>query len=223
MSLSKRDKVATIYYPESDGKPMGETDFHIDLIADLRFSLRAFFRNRSDVYVASNLLLYYVEGNPRKFIVPDVFMVRGVGKERRRIYKLWEEGHSPNVVFEISSRQTWREDLQKKWHLYQKLGVEEYFVFDPEYDYLIEPLVAYRLKDGEYVKLKVRDGRVRSKELGLDLVDTGETLRLFDPKKGRFLPTPDEEADALRRSEAEVLRLQKEIESLRKSISSESK
>jgi Uma2 family endonuclease len=226
MSLVKQDQVTTIQYPEMDGKPMAETDVHRDLMSELIRELKHFFQSVPDVYVSGNLLLYYVEGNPKKCVSPDVFVVRGVGKGDRRIYKLWEEGHAPAVVFEISSRQTWGDDLQRKWKLYEQMGVQEYFIFDPEYDYLMEPLVGYRLEEGQYAQLEVAGGRVRSEALALELVDTGVTLRLYDPQTKRFLPTPAEEADALRaevearqRAEAEAERLRHELEQLRQHIS----
>jgi Uma2 family endonuclease len=178
---------------------MAETDVHRQLLSDLVFTLDNFFHAQPDVYVSGNLLIYYVEGDPKKRVAPDVFVTRGVGKRQRRICKLWEESVTPQVVIELTSRQTWREDLQEKWRLYEQLGVEEYFIFDPEYDYLDDPLVGYRLKDGKYKAMNTHDGRLRSKVLGLDLVDTGETLRLFDPKSGQFLPNWQELTEELNR------------------------
>ncbi|MBS1787420.1 MAG: Uma2 family endonuclease [Acidobacteria bacterium] len=183
-------------YPESDGKPMAETDIHRNLLADLVFTLENHFREQSDVYVSGNLLVYYVEGNPAKCFAPDVFVVRGVPKGQRRIYKLWEEGVAPQVIIELTSRKTSREDLQTKWQLYQELGVPEYFIFDPEYDYLDEPLIAYRLEQGRYLEQPIKDHRVMSDALGLELVDTGKTLRLLDPTTSRFLPNSLEAATA---------------------------
>ncbi|MDQ3688100.1 MAG: Uma2 family endonuclease [Acidobacteriota bacterium] len=113
---------ATIVYPETDGKPMAETDVHRDLMSELIRELKMNFQHEPDVYISGNLLVYYVEGNPRKCFTPDVFVVRGVGSHQRRTYKLWEEGRAPEVVFEISSRQTRGDDLQRKWKLYERLG-----------------------------------------------------------------------------------------------------
>jgi hypothetical protein len=105
-------------------------------------------------------------------------------------------------VIELSSRRTWGDDLQKKWRLYARLGVREYYIFDPEYDYLDPALVAYRLsKRGELAKVKVKHRRVLSEALGLELVDTGQTLRLFNPATGQFLPT---------RAEIEAIQLETE-------------
>lgn len=189
MSLQTKARPQEIIYPESDGKPMAETDVHRNLMAELIEELEIFFLEDPQVYVSGNLLLYYEEGNPKKRFAPDVFVVRGVPKHERRIYQLWNEGRAPDVVFEISSRGTWGEDLQKKFQLCARLGVREYFIFDPEYDYLYQPLLAFRLEDGLYEELTVREGCVMSESLGLELVDTGQTLRLRNPQTGRFLPT----------------------------------
>src|SRR5574341_1298097 len=75
---------AAIHYPESDGKPVAETEVHLQCLFDVREALRAFFRPVADVYVGANMLLYYVEGNPRRSVAPDVFVVRGVPKHQRR-------------------------------------------------------------------------------------------------------------------------------------------
>jgi Uma2 family endonuclease len=59
--------------------------------------------NRKTFARPLNLLLYYIEDNPRRNVSPDVFVVRGAGNHQRRVYKLWEEGRPPDVVIEISS------------------------------------------------------------------------------------------------------------------------
>ncbi|MGH9838476.1 MAG: Uma2 family endonuclease, partial [Blastocatellia bacterium] len=197
-----------IEYPESDGEPMAETDIHRNLMAELIAELETHFRDEPDVYVSGNLFIYYIEGKPGKRVAPDVFVVRGVPKHERRVYKLWEEGPVPEVAFEISSRKTWGDDLQRKWLLYARLGVKEYFLFDPEYDYLDEALVAYRLEDGQYTRIEVNEGRVHSRTLDLELVDTSKTLRLFNPQTGEFLPTRLEQEQA--RQQAEQARQQAE-------------
>ena len=197
-----------IEYPESDGEPMAETDIHRNLMAELIAELESYFRDEPDVYVSGNLFIYYVEGNPGKRVAPDVFVVRGVGKRERRVYYLWKEGPAPEVVFEISSRKTWGDDLQRKWLLYARLGIKEYFLFDPEYDYLDEALVGYRLEDSQYTRMEVNDGRLYSETLKLELVDTGKTLRLFNPQTESFLPTRTEVEQA--RQQAEEARQQAE-------------
>lgn len=197
-----------ISYPESDGKPMGETDYHIQTITYLYQALSAFFAAEANVKVSADIMFYYEEGNPRKVFSPDVMVVKGVGNHPRRTYKLWEEQQFPQVIFEISSRGTWGEDLNKKWLLYQQFGVREYYIFDPEYDYLPEPLVAYRLKRNELKQVAVKRNRIFSDELSLEIVDTGEGLRLFDPLTKQFLHTLGEAEAEIERLRGEIKRLQ---------------
>lgn len=205
-------KKAETDYPERDGKPMGETDYHIQTITYLYQTLSAFFAADKNLKVLADIMFYYDEGNPRKVFSPDVMVVKGVGNHPRRTYKLWEEKQFPQVVFEISSRATWGEDLNKKWLLYQQFGVKEYYIFDPEYDYLPEPLVAYRLKRGELKQVAVKNRRIYSEEIGLEIVDTGEGLRLFNPATKEFMRTLSEERLARLEAENEVARLREELE-----------
>ena len=204
MSARPQDIYQPIEYPESDGGPMAETERHAQLMIDLRFALQRRYRAASDVYVGINMLLYWVEGDPTKSKAPDVFVVFGVAKEPpRRTWQIWKEGKAPAVVFEITSRKTWRDDMYEKWQLYARLGVREYFLFDPEYDYLPESLMGWRLHDdGQYFSLPLLDGCIRSEVLGVDLCDTGETLRLRDAQTGELLPTPMEESLARQAAEA---------------------
>lgn len=212
MAVADLKTPAAIRYPETDGKPMGETDIHIAQIIDLLFALTRYFREDPQVYVAADLLLYYVEGDPKEFVVPDVFVVRGVPKGERRIYKLWEEGRAPDVVFEITSASTRREDLGTKRVLYADLGVKEYFVFDPTGEDLRPPLRAFRLSGSEYQPLKEP---VFSEVLGLELQIVDKHLRLFDPRTGKRLLTPAEADAAREAAEAEVERLRAELEKLK--------
>ena len=82
----KIQSAPTIFYPESDGKPMAETDTHRKLMMDFILMLEDYFENNDDVYVSGNLLMYYEEGNRRKSISPDVFVVFGVEKKLRNTY-----------------------------------------------------------------------------------------------------------------------------------------
>ena len=207
INLPRKNGRMEIFYPESDGKPIVETDFHVGTILHLYAALKAFFSRQNDVVVIADMMFYFEESNPRKVIAPDVMVVRGVDNYSRRTFKLWEE-KVPDVVFEISSRGTWKEDLQKKYLLYQSLGVKEYYVFDPEYDYLKDqPLIAYHLTGTSFEEMKVKRGRIFSPALGLEIVDTGTTLRLFNPETKRFLPTMEELASEVNELKAELAKL----------------
>jgi len=196
--------VQPIHYPKRDGKPMAETDVHIDVLIYLREALRDYFRNEPQVYVASNMLFYDEEGNPAACVAPDIFVVQGVSKGERRTYKLWEEGQPPTVIFEITSRGSRLEDLGTKRALYAMLGVREYFLYDPLGEYLRPPLQGYRLQQGEYERVLPRDqGHLVSQALSLELRLQDGQLQVVNPATGERLLTPAE-AHAARRTEAEA-------------------
>src|SRR5438034_2354703 len=84
-------KVSTVNYPESDGRPMGETDLHRKAMIRHIELLEHHFAGQQ-VYVSGDLLVYYEQGNPKKFVVPDAFIAKGLHPQPRRIYKVWVEG-----------------------------------------------------------------------------------------------------------------------------------
>ncbi len=198
-----------IHYPESDGEPMAETEIHLDVTIDLIQGLRRRYRDDANVYVVGDMFLYYVQGDPRSVVSPDVFLVHGVPKTpRRRIYKLWEEGKAPSLVIEVTSDSTRDEDVRKKKAIYESLGIEEYFLFDPLGDYLKPRLQGYRLAGGRYQRLPADpDGALRSLTTGLILQPEGPGLRLVDAETGEPVPWAVELEDRLRAAEAEIARL----------------
>ena len=205
-----------VEYPGSDGKPMGETLTHGRCIHDVLYFLHGFFAARADVLVAGDNFIYYEEGNPRASVVPDVFVVFGAVKNEYRaegwrdVYKLWEEPKGPDFVLEVTSPSTRREDLVQKRSLYGRLGVGEYFLFDPKDEYLEPRLQGMRLVGGEYEPLaEVRlpgggEEGLWSEVLGLYLYGRGRELRLYDPVGGEELRTHEEEIAARRAAEARV-------------------
>ncbi|HEX5690550.1 MAG TPA: Uma2 family endonuclease [Roseiflexaceae bacterium] len=205
-----------IEYPESDGKPLGETDVHRREILDIIAMLEQYYADNADVYISGNLMFYYEEGNPGAVVSPDVFVVKGVPKRERRVYKLWEEGEPPAVVFEITSRSTRLEDRGMKRQLFAELGVREYFLFDPLGEYLKPPLQGFRLIDDELTAFEPdANGALISQELGLRLQRDGTYLRLNKLADGEPLLRPAELDRALRAAEERARTAEEEVERLR--------
>ena len=204
----------TIVYPESDGKPMAETDVHRDLMVDFIQMLQHHFRDEP-VYVSGNLLIYYEEGNSKKSVAPDVFVVHGVAKKRRRTYRTWEEGKTPDFVLEVSSRSTHRNDIEEKKALYAEvLEVQEYYIYDPEGE--IEPhFIGYELIDGVYHEIDFVDSRLPSSVLGLELGERDGVLRLYNLRTREWLqPAPEraqQEADARQNAESRAQNAEAEL------------
>jgi Uma2 family endonuclease len=201
-------------YPTRDGRPMGETDLHRRLMFDLINRLERYYAGQQ-VYVSGNLLMFYEPGNKRRHVSPDVLVTKGLQPGLRLNYILWQERLPPNIVIEVTSKTTRKEDLEKKFAIYRDIiRVSEYFLFDPYGEYLDPPLRGHRLKRGQYVPIAPsRGGRLHSEQLGIDLVPEYQSLALVDRKTGERLMTADEVAED---QADEIARLQREIKNLRK-------
>ena len=179
-----------IEYPTSDGKPLGETDVHRRQIMDLISALDVYYRDQADVYVSGNLLLFYEPGNRRRHRSPDVLVTLGIRKGLRDHYLVWEEGKAPDFIIEVTSKSTRREDVVIKKRLYARLGVREYFIFDPLREYQDPMLRGFRLSGGSWTPILTRAGQpVHSEALGLDLLVVDGVLRFRDPGSGTLLLT----------------------------------
>jgi len=220
---------------------MAETQRHGNQMLYNIGALTVYFRDRPDVYVAGNNFLYYKEGDPKARVSPDTYVVFGVGNQERDSYMVWKEGGKlPDVIFEVTSKKTRREDTDRKRPLYEQMRVSEYVLFDPTGDYLKPRLQGFRLEKGVYVPLELVDDRLYSEQLGLYIVQQGDRMRFYDPRRDDWLPSFEEQAERAEQAmlharqaecraeqearradaaEAEVARLRAEIEALRRQTS----
>ena len=221
MSTSLAKATPEVHYPDSDGQPMGETGIHVNATLELFWTIKkVVFGHRRDVYVAADMFFYYEQGNPRAVKAPDIMVIKGVDHpEERRSFKLWVEKRVPNVVFEITSEDSRKDDTVVKLELYARLGVAEYFLFDPLGEYLDPPFRAYRLEGGRYTPIAPEaDGSLVSLELGLGLRAINSRVRLFDLTNGEMIPDWNDDAErylagrALRRDLAEERKAREKLE-----------
>lgn len=191
-----------VHYPESDGKPMAESTIHWNVMVDTAQVLRRHFEETPDVWVGSNLFVYYERGVPSAVVAPDVLVVQGVPKWNRPTFKVWEEKQVPCFVLEVTSASTRREDSKDKKATYERLGVGEYVLFDPLGDYLKPRLQGFRFAGSRYEPVALSaDGSLLSRTTGLWLRAEGERLRLADASTGAPLLWTDEIEAALRAAE----------------------
>ena len=182
-------------YPYSDGKVLMETDPHARSIIDMRDQLDTHFKARKDVYVAGSMAVYYRQGDRATVVVPDVFVV------------------------EVASTSTSRRDASSKRATYERMGVPEYWRFDPLGELIPGRLEGWRLEGGRYERVRAvrAAGWHRSEALGLELQAERWLLRFRDPLRGREMLTHAEISEELevsvrerdeatRRAEAEATR-----------------
>ena len=194
---------STVHYPDDDGQPMSDNTLQFKWIVLIKEGLETLFRHDPNVFVAGDLLWYPEEGKPKVRQAPDVMVVLGRPKGERGSYKQWEEdGIAPQVVFEVLSPGN-RLDEIRKFRFYEKYGVEEYYIYNPD-DGL---LIGWRGGDGGLEEITEMNGHV-SQRLGVRF-EPGEgpnNLRIIGPDGQPFLTHQElmEQAEAERqRAEAE--------------------
>ena len=203
-----------IVYPETDGMPLPDGEYQAPIYRKIVLRLEVHFRDVPGARVNGNTFIYYVEGDPRRSVSPDCYVVFGLTEEslesirRRNTYLIWEVGKAPEFVLEIGSSSTATTDLGRKRDLYAGLGMLEYWRHDASGgDFYGEPLVGERLVDGEYRRLEMHhesDGRVwsHSEALNLELWWVEGDLHFRDPVSGSWLPSHEDEIERRREAEA---------------------
>ncbi|MGB3310195.1 MAG: Uma2 family endonuclease [Nodosilinea sp.] len=208
---------ATLTYPSSDGEPVAETYAHFYALLITLEVLRQYLAGRQATVLA-NQFMYYAQGFPKLRVAPDVMVIFEVEPGGRDNYKIWQEGQVPSVIFEMTSASTRRQDEVDKKTLYEGLGVQEYWLFDPKGEWIAEQLKGYRLQDEVY--RPIEDGC--SEPLGLRLEIDGGLISFYRQDTGEKLLIPDELAvalrqEALRRQQAEqrAAAAERELEELK--------
>ncbi|TAE58696.1 MAG: Uma2 family endonuclease [Nostocales cyanobacterium] len=176
-----------IIYPDSDGKPMSDNTKQYQWIVKIKENLEILFAENSDVFIGGDLLWYPVEGNVKTRQAPDVMVVFGRPKGDRGSYKQWLENNiAPQVVFEILSPGNRTQEMAKKMLFYQRYGVEEYYVYDPD---TIE-LLGY-VKNQEWLEEIEEINNWVSPRLGIRFELTadnlGDELKIYYPDGRKFL------------------------------------
>ncbi len=129
---SRHEAAKEIIYPESDGKPMADNTEQYKWIVLIKENLETLFDDSPDVFVAADLLWYPLEDS-KVSAAPDVMVAFGRPKGRRGSYIQREEGDiPPQVVFEILSPSNTRAEMGRKLEFYDRHGVEEYYLYDPD-------------------------------------------------------------------------------------------
>lgn len=177
------DSESNIIYPESDGKPMADNTKQFRWIVVIKENLELLFADRADVFVAGDLLWYPVEGSNTICQAPDTMVVFGRPKGDRGSYQQWkEENIAPQVVFEILSPGNRPSEMAKKFQFYDRYGVEEYYLYDPD----SIDLTGWRRMEQTLQVIENLAGWV-SPRLRVRFEITPETLEIYRPDGDRFL------------------------------------
>ena len=191
-TLVPKPQATEIFYPSSDGEPLAESYVHLYAILVTLEVLKQYLQGIQATVLADQFL-YYAQGFPRLRVAPDVMVIFNVAPGGRDNYKIWEEGEVPSVIFEMTSPGTKNQDTEHKKTLYEQLGVQEYWLFDPKGEWIEEKLRGYRLRGEEYES--ITDGH--SEPLQLRLQVEGQLISFYSLDTGEKLLIPQELKEAL--------------------------
>jgi len=172
-----------IFYPDTDDQPMAENTLQYEWIVTIKEGSERALRDRPAAFVAGDLFWYPVQGHPEIVQAPDILIAIGRPRGHRLSYKQWEEGGvAPQVVFEILSPSNRPTAMGEKLKFYERYGVEEYYIYDPEY---IE-LAGYLRGQGRLEPIAEMNGWT-SPRLGIRFDMSGPELMVYGPDGERFL------------------------------------
>ena len=172
-----------IIYPDSDGQPMADNTKQYQWIVKIKENLEILFASRDDVFIAGDLLWYPVEGSVKTCQAPDVMVVFGRPKVDRGSYQQWKENNiPPQVVFEILSPGNRTPKMINKSLFYQRYGVEEYYIYDPD---TLELSGFVRYQDA-FIAIEDINGWI-SPRLGIRFQLVLDNLEIYYPDGNKFL------------------------------------
>lgn len=172
-----------IFYPDCDGQPVANNTEQFEIIVLIKGNLDILFADDPNVFIAGDLFWYPIEGSNTIKYAPDVMVALGRPKGRRYSYKQWEEGNQPpQVVFEILSPSNTPGEMDRKLLFYDRHGVEEYYIYNPQTN---ELRVWMRGEFGlDWVEL---EGEWVSPRLGIRFNLSANELTISRPDGQRFL------------------------------------
>ncbi len=188
--VSQVEAKNAIIYPDSDGQPIADNTKQFRWITVIYYNLEWLFALDENVFVAGDLLWYPVERNNKLRQAPDVMVVFGVKKgdrvsgaeHYRGSYMQWkEQGIAPQVVFEILSPGNTFSEMNRKQVFYDRYGVEEYYVYDPDKN----DLSGWLRGEDKLEMISTMVGWV-SPRLGIRFDCSEEQLQLFRPDGNPF-------------------------------------
>jgi Uma2 family endonuclease len=182
MSITAVKPKRAVVYPESDGQPMAENTLQFQWIVTIVGGLQIVFQHEELVFVAGDLFWYPVEGDPTIRTAPDALVVFGRPKGHRGSYQQWEEGNiAPQVVFEVQSPGNRFGEMLRKFEFYERYGVEEYYLFDPDRG----NLSGWIRQDNKLIEIADMNGW-ESPRLRIRFVFTDGELSIYGPDDRPF-------------------------------------
>ncbi len=172
-----------IFYPDCDGQPMANNTTQFRWIVAIKQNLERLFAGNPRVFIAGDLFWYPIEGRNTIAVAPDVMVVFDRPKGDRLSYKQWVENNiPPQVIFEILSPSNTKTEMDRKLLFFDRYGVEEYYIYNPDTNELRGWL---RGEEGLDELDPIADWV--SPRMGIRFDLSGEELQFIGPDGRRFI------------------------------------
>ena len=146
-------------------------------------------------------------GDPYQAPAPDIIVyLQAPDMQGRQSFRLEEDG-PPDLVLEILSERTWTRDIGDKRTLYESMGIDEYWLYDPGDRRLrgAARVQGFRLVGARYAEITPESAPVRLNGARQPVplwrsavlqtawgLDAQAELRLLDPRTETWYPTLEE-------------------------------
>jgi len=128
-------------------------DIHQVILNKINIDISIYLRKNSigEIRIAP----YDVHFSKENILQPDILFLKN-----ENIYKIKSRGlfGAPDLVIEILSPATSHLDFDDKKTIYEKYGVQEYFIVEPN----SKSVTSFLLKNKEYVEQKIAKGTIKS-------------------------------------------------------------
>ena len=164
--------------------------YHVPKVRSV-VTLSKHFRHRPDVYVTGNVPIRHRISGAYLYAVADAMVALEVKHDQARDqWVSWREGKAPDVVIDIAKAGRDQEFVRAGLETYRKMGVAEYWLFDPSGRYFDQPLAGYQLIDGNYQPISASETptgvlRSHSKKLEVDFcIGPDGEVQMYDRSTG---------------------------------------
>jgi hypothetical protein len=172
---------------EEQDEPLA-SDPHSDEQTYCFMALR-YLLNPDSHYVSMDRWLRMDPAKDSDKLLPDLLIALDVLEQQWGVdeYVPWEVGKAPEVLGEFLSPSSVMADKLDKPERYAKLGVKEYFLFDPDGKYRVPRIQGWSLhRDGSRVALpREADGGVASRVVPVRFVLVDEHIGAVDIRTGQ--------------------------------------
>ncbi len=138
------------------------TSLHQEILTEIVFSLKLFFKKTKSGRVFASPLDVYLDENSNA-VQPDIIVVLNNGQAQVK-----PNGHihgSPDMLIEILSPGNKDHDLITKKALYERFGVQEYWIVDP----IDKSVIGYTLQGNSYSSISGNPGSINSQLLDVEI------------------------------------------------------